>query len=389
MTRNLYLGADLAPAIGAPEPRSVRRRDRPDPARSHRQRLPDPGQGPGPGDPRQRSPTWSGCRRSPSGAPARPAWPRCSAANRPRPRSATTTCAELLDELNKGKTAVRSRRRPERVRPRGARRRERRRRRRARPGDRQRRDQRPADDARRDPRPARRRRADLEPAVGQLQDPAGGADPRQAADDQTRLDATDAKVRGSDSFHFVNTHLEAFDPAALVPSIRALQAGELVAPGGPATSSLPVVLVGDLNSDDDTGRARRRAGLRSAASKRACVERSTDDPLGCCLDSSLLAEGAGGSVADFDHQVDHVMTNDPADITLQRLRGDRPAAGQRLLGLRPRRPLQLPAVRPLASEVDGPETSTMRRTFRPVGRLFSLRRRWRRRIRRLPWSAPR
>ena len=98
--------------------------------------------------------------------------------------------------------------------------------------------------------------------------------------------ATDAKVRGSDWFRFVNTHLEAFDPAALVPSIRALQAAELVAPGGPATSSLPVVLVGDLNSDDDTvepgdQQAYRRCSKRAwssaaptsrsaAASSRAC-----------------------------------------------------------------------------------------------------------------------
>ncbi|HET9591715.1 MAG TPA: hypothetical protein VFP17_02260, partial [Solirubrobacterales bacterium] len=50
--------------------------------------------------------------------------------------------------------------------------------------------------------------------------------------------ATDAQVRGSHPFHFVNTHLEAFQPL-----IRAAQAQELVAPGGPATSDLPVVLV--------------------------------------------------------------------------------------------------------------------------------------------------
>ena len=36
------------------------------------------------------------------------------------------------------------------------------------------------------------------------------------------------------------------------PSVRAQQASELVAPGGPATSSLPVILVGDLNSDVKT-----------------------------------------------------------------------------------------------------------------------------------------
>jgi endonuclease/exonuclease/phosphatase family metal-dependent hydrolase len=128
--------------------------------------------------------------------------------------------------------------------------------------------------------------------------------------------ATDAKVRGSHWFRFVNTHLEAFDPSFLVPSFRAKQAAELVAPGGPATSSLPVVLVGDLNSDDDTV----EPGDRQAYEKlleAGMVERSTDDPLSCCLKSSLLAVGEGGSEADFDHQVDHIMTRDPSEITLQ------------------------------------------------------------------------
>jgi endonuclease/exonuclease/phosphatase family metal-dependent hydrolase len=123
--------------------------------------------------------------------------------------------------------------------------------------------------------------------------------------------ATDAKVRGSHPFRFVNTHLEAFEP-----NVRAAQAGELVALGGPATSDLPVVLVGDLNTDDDTV-----AGADQLAYKvllaAGMVERSTDDPLSCCLDSSLLAEGAGGSEADFDHQVDHIMTGDPEVVTLQ------------------------------------------------------------------------
>jgi hypothetical protein len=127
--------------------------------------------------------------------------------------------------------------------------------------------------------------------------------------------ATDAKVRGSHPFRFVNTHLEAFDPAALVPSIRARQAAELVAPTGPATSSLPVVLVGDLNSDDDTVAPGDQQAYRTLL-EAGMVERSTGDPLGCCLDSSLLAEGAGGSVSDFDHQVDHVMTGDPSEVTL-------------------------------------------------------------------------
>jgi endonuclease/exonuclease/phosphatase family metal-dependent hydrolase len=123
--------------------------------------------------------------------------------------------------------------------------------------------------------------------------------------------ATDAKVRGSHPFRFVNTHLEAFEP-----NIRAAQAGELVAPGGPATSELPVVLVGDLNSDDDTvvGADRLAYEVLLAA---GMVSRSTNDPLSCCLEVNLLAENAGGSVEDFDHQVDHVLTRDPAQVTLQ------------------------------------------------------------------------
>jgi endonuclease/exonuclease/phosphatase family metal-dependent hydrolase len=124
--------------------------------------------------------------------------------------------------------------------------------------------------------------------------------------------ATDAQVRGSHPFHFVNTHLEAFQPL-----IRAAQAQELVAPGGPATSDLPVVLVGDLNSDDDTVSGADQLAYQALLAA-GFVERSTDDPLGCCLNSPLLEVGKGGSVADFTHQVDHVMTNDPSGITLER-----------------------------------------------------------------------
>jgi endonuclease/exonuclease/phosphatase family metal-dependent hydrolase len=122
--------------------------------------------------------------------------------------------------------------------------------------------------------------------------------------------ATDAKVRGSHPFRFVNTHLEAFEP-----NIRAAQAAELVAPGGPATSSLPVVLVGDINSDDDTVSGADRLAYQVLLDA-GMVERSTNNPLSCCLDSSLLAVGAGGEVSDFDHQVDHIMTRDPKVVTL-------------------------------------------------------------------------
>lgn len=123
--------------------------------------------------------------------------------------------------------------------------------------------------------------------------------------------ATDAKVRGSHPFRFVNTHLEAFHPL-----IREAQAKELVAPGGPATSELPVVLVGDINSDDDTVVFPDTLAYEALLGA-GMVSRSTNDPLSCCIRKSLLAVSEGGSIDDFDHQVDHVLTRDPEQVTLQ------------------------------------------------------------------------
>ena len=123
--------------------------------------------------------------------------------------------------------------------------------------------------------------------------------------------ATDAWVRGSEPFRFVNTHLEAFQPV-----VRADQAAELVAEGGPATSDLPVVLVGDLNSDDDTVTFPDTLAYNLLLDA-GMVPISTDEPLSCCLNSSLLGEFDGGDIADFDHQVDHIMTRDPYNVFLR------------------------------------------------------------------------
>jgi endonuclease/exonuclease/phosphatase family metal-dependent hydrolase len=119
--------------------------------------------------------------------------------------------------------------------------------------------------------------------------------------------AVDARVRGTGWFRFVNTHLEAFHPL-----IRAAQAGELVAPGGPATGPLPVVLLGDLNSDDDTVTGADQLAYQVLLNA-GFVNRSTDDPLSCCISSYDLTTG---TAAEFDHQVDHVLTNAPDDVKL-------------------------------------------------------------------------
>jgi endonuclease/exonuclease/phosphatase family metal-dependent hydrolase len=126
--------------------------------------------------------------------------------------------------------------------------------------------------------------------------------------------SVDAKVRGSKKFHFVNTHLEAFDNEAEYPSIRAQQASELVEPGGPATSGLPVILVGDLNSDVKTEVKPGDGQAYQVMTKAGFRERATDKPTGCCIDSSYDLKT--GSNAEMNHKVDHIMTSDPKQVKL-------------------------------------------------------------------------
>jgi len=126
--------------------------------------------------------------------------------------------------------------------------------------------------------------------------------------------SVDAKVRGSKKFHFVNTHLEAFDNEAIFPSIRAQQAEELVAPGGPATSKLPVVLLGDLNSDTKTEVKPGDGQAYQVVTKAGFRERAATKPNGCCIDSSYDLKT--GSKSEFNHKVDHILTNVPKKVKL-------------------------------------------------------------------------
>jgi endonuclease/exonuclease/phosphatase family metal-dependent hydrolase len=65
--------------------------------------------------------------------------------------------------------------------------------------------------------------------------------------------AVDVKVRGK-TFRFINTHLQVESPNPLANAIQVAQAGELLT--GPASTPLPVILVGDFNSRaDGTGTA--------------------------------------------------------------------------------------------------------------------------------------
>ncbi|HEX5822357.1 MAG TPA: endonuclease/exonuclease/phosphatase family protein, partial [Solirubrobacterales bacterium] len=131
--------------------------------------------------------------------------------------------------------------------------------------------------------------------------------------------AVDAKVNGK-KVHVVDSHLEAFDSDAsntgsdgqTYPKggIREAQAKQLIAPGGPTTSKLPTLLVGDFNSDfpvhgdqvDPGDALAYRALLAGGWSERAL----RPPPFGCCLQDPNLNDP---STAGITHRVDHIMSN--------------------------------------------------------------------------------
>lgn len=119
----------------------------------------------------------------------------------------------------------------------------------------------------------------------------------------------DVKLRGK-SFRFVNTHLEAFSPL-----IRMLQAQELV--GWMATSPLPVVLAGDLNTL--RGDLADAYGIfLGAGFVDAWVEAMGDDP--------GFTAGQRADLLNFpselDHTVDYIMHNRDGNLRAKKGSGE-------------------------------------------------------------------
>jgi endonuclease/exonuclease/phosphatase family metal-dependent hydrolase len=130
--------------------------------------------------------------------------------------------------------------------------------------------------------------------------------------------AIDASLRGK-RFRFVDTHLEAFDDATRLAQARALAAG-------PLRRSGTVILAGDLNSDPTGATGANpaayhvftRAGLRDTWLLR--------NPKGsgnnCCLKQVTITDPPPGP---FDHRVDHLLAKGRFKVLRTRIVGTDPA----------------------------------------------------------------
>ncbi len=134
--------------------------------------------------------------------------------------------------------------------------------------------------------------------------------------------SVDAQMKKS-TFHFVNTHLEAFG----APSIRESQARELFAPGGPLQTQEQLILVGDINSGGPLDRV--GTGFTTPGDEGAYNALTGDfgmTNLGtrqtCCYPD--VFQSAIGSYR-FDHTVDHVLVKPEVNQISAYVTGDDPS----------------------------------------------------------------
>jgi endonuclease/exonuclease/phosphatase family metal-dependent hydrolase len=106
--------------------------------------------------------------------------------------------------------------------------------------------------------------------------------------------SVDVRVRGQ-QFRFVNTHLEAWgvrEDLSGGEDLRVQQVGELLA--GPLATDLPVILVGDINSEATGAEAEETPGAAAYLALRAAglddpwlALRDGDDGFTCCFDADV------------------------------------------------------------------------------------------------------
>jgi len=134
-------------------------------------------------------------------------------------------------------------------------------------------------------------------------------------------ESIDAKLRGK-TFRFITTHLDALEPSGVV---RYLQAKELLE--GPANTSLPVLLTGDMNAGPETppagtGPAAYNAFLGGGLTDTWTAAGLGAPPLTCChlafedLLNDPHAEYTKGQ------ELDHVFTRGDFTVVNEHLVGD-------------------------------------------------------------------
>jgi endonuclease/exonuclease/phosphatase family metal-dependent hydrolase len=111
--------------------------------------------------------------------------------------------------------------------------------------------------------------------------------------------SVDVSIARKPAVRFVNTHLESFNTF-----VRQGQAAELVGAGGPLTTSIPAILVGDLNSDANIAPSADPTISDNGAFNIVAGAGFVDTPNTqntCCYSADLLS----GS---FTERIDHIMS---------------------------------------------------------------------------------
>ncbi len=124
----------------------------------------------------------------------------------------------------------------------------------------------------------------------------------------------DVKVRGK-SFRFITTHLDALASGGV---ISGPQAQELLA--GPANTSLPVIVAGDMNSGPDYAPAAYEAFLAGGLTDSWTAAGLGEPPLTCChLEPEDLLTDPN---APYTHNIDHVFTRGSFSVLNEHLVGN-------------------------------------------------------------------
>ena len=133
-------------------------------------------------------------------------------------------------------------------------------------------------------------------------------------------ESIDAKVRGK-TFRFITTHLDALEPSGIV---RYLQAKELLE--GPANTSLPVIVTGDMNAGPNTppsgtGPAAYGAFIAGGLSDSWTAAGLGAPPLTCChLAFEDLVNDPNAKFA-VGQELDHVFTRGGFSVLEEHLVG--------------------------------------------------------------------